>query len=41
MLSGAEFFKHSFKGHQPEEICPKIPRALLFEMVEITLKKKV
>src|SRR6266850_4075921 len=27
--------------HQPEEICPKIPRALLFETVEITLKKEV
>ena len=37
----SSFFKHSFKGHQPKEIRPKIPRALLFETVEITLKKEV
>ena len=37
----SSFFKHSFKGHQPKEIRPKILRALLFETVEITLKKEV
>jgi len=36
-LSGAEFSEHSFKGHQLEEIY----RGLLFETVEITLKKEV